>query len=154
MRLDALNLEVTAREESIAKHREALNTAKTNKEYAAVLTAMNTEKADTSKLENEVLVLMDEVGKLDTKATEIEAEITKYQADADKAQERLDTFDKQNKAKFDALLAQKEEASEDVPPEAKNTFERVRGTAPTAKDLPRCRSCTRGAKSSPAVAAT
>lgn len=47
-RLDALQLDVAAREESVDKHRQALNTAKTNKEYSAILTAMNTEKADNS----------------------------------------------------------------------------------------------------------
>ena len=61
MRLDALSLDVAAREQSIQKHREALNKAKTNKEYAGILAAMNTEKADAAKIETSILEFMEEI---------------------------------------------------------------------------------------------
>ncbi len=50
-RLDTLQLDMAVREESISKHRQALNKAKTNREYAAILTVMNTEKADNTRAE-------------------------------------------------------------------------------------------------------
>ena len=56
--IHSVELEVNTREEVIQKHRVALNQAKTNKEYAAILMTINTEKADTSKLESRVLELM------------------------------------------------------------------------------------------------
>jgi len=46
---DSLELELKTRDEEIAKLRAHLNTAKTNKEYASVLTRLNTTKADNSK---------------------------------------------------------------------------------------------------------
>ena len=46
---DRLELELKSRDDSIAKLRATLNMTKTNKEYAAVLTQLNTNKADNSK---------------------------------------------------------------------------------------------------------
>ena len=46
---DRLELELKQRDESIAKLRASLNTAKTNKEYATILSQMNMTKADNSK---------------------------------------------------------------------------------------------------------
>jgi len=53
-----LELELKARDEEVSKLRAALNTAKSNKEYAAVLTQLNTTRADNSKLETQILELM------------------------------------------------------------------------------------------------
>lgn len=55
---DRLEMELKSRDEHIAKYRAALNLAKTNKEYSAILTDLNTNKADNSKLEAEILELM------------------------------------------------------------------------------------------------
>ena len=51
---DRLELELKTRDAEVAKLRGALNNAKTNKEYAAVLTQLNTTKADNSKIALEV----------------------------------------------------------------------------------------------------
>ncbi|MGE0481116.1 MAG: zinc ribbon domain-containing protein [Phycisphaerae bacterium] len=56
--VDGLDLELKSRTASIAKLREQLNSVRTNKEYAATLTQMNTEKADSSKVEAKALELM------------------------------------------------------------------------------------------------
>jgi len=61
MQCDRLELELKTRDQEIAKFRAALNTAKTNKEYATLLTQLNTTKADNSKIETQVLELMKEV---------------------------------------------------------------------------------------------
>jgi predicted nucleic acid-binding Zn-ribbon protein len=53
-----LELELKTRDEEVSKLRAALNTAKSNKEYAAVLTQLNTTRADNSKLETQILELM------------------------------------------------------------------------------------------------
>ena len=58
---DRLELDLRQREEEVSKYRNALNTARTNKEYAAVLTRINTLKADNSKLEEHALRIMQEV---------------------------------------------------------------------------------------------
>jgi len=55
---DRLELELKTRDAEVNKLRGALNNAKTNKEYAAVLTMLNTTKADNSKIETQILELM------------------------------------------------------------------------------------------------
>lgn len=125
IRLDALQLDMTAREESVDRHRQALNSAKTNKEYAAILTAMNTEKADNSKLEMEVLQLMEETQSIEKEAAKIEEEKTELLEGVAKVEKALAVFDKQTKAECDNLLTQRLESSEGVPPSTLNTFQRV-----------------------------
>ena len=58
---DRLELELKTRDEEIAKLRAMLNAAKTNKEYAAVLTQLNTTNADNSKIENQILDLIKDI---------------------------------------------------------------------------------------------
>ena len=48
--VDHYDGDVKRREESINSHREALLEARTNKDYAAILTSINTEKADSAKI--------------------------------------------------------------------------------------------------------
>lgn len=93
---DELDLEVKARSGNIAKLREQLNTVRTNKEYAAVLTQMNTEKADLSKLETRALELMagvetkkSESGELkNTEQTEV-GRLNELQLDLDQTRQTL-----------------------------------------------------------------
>jgi hypothetical protein len=58
---DATDVEVKSRSGHIARLREHLNTVKTNKEYAAVLTQMNTEKADLTKFESRAMEMMERI---------------------------------------------------------------------------------------------
>lgn len=77
LKIDAQSLDAATKEEAIAKHRQALNKAKTNKEYAAILAAMNTEKADNTKVEDATLKLMEELAKVKAEGELIEAEKAK-----------------------------------------------------------------------------
>ncbi len=58
VQFDRLELELKSRDATISKLRASLNTARTNKEYAAVLTQLNTTKADNSKIEAQSLDLL------------------------------------------------------------------------------------------------
>ena len=58
---DRLELELKTRDEQIARLRASLNTARTNKEYAALLTQLNTTKADNSKIETQILELLKDI---------------------------------------------------------------------------------------------
>lgn len=53
--IDKLELELQSRDETVNKYKTALNSAKSNKEYAAILTELNTNKADNSKIESQIL---------------------------------------------------------------------------------------------------
>jgi len=55
---DEQDLDIKARSAHIGKLREALNSVKTNKEYATILAQLNTEKADAARVESKALELM------------------------------------------------------------------------------------------------
>lgn len=123
--LDALQLDSAARDQALDRHRQALNTAKTNKEYAAILAAMNTEKADNSKLETEILQLLEETQTLEESAAKVEEEQIELLEHATKAEEVLKALEAKTQPEHDALLAQREEFARDIPPSTLATFQRV-----------------------------
>lgn len=125
VRLDAVQLEVDTREETTNKHRQALNAAKTNKEYAAILTAMNTEKADTAKFETEILQLMEEIGGLKDGAVQIEEEREKAEADLARAETALAKVDADSKSELSSLEAKRDECAEGLDPTILQSFNRV-----------------------------
>lgn len=125
IRLDSLQLDVVARDASISKHREALNTARTNKEYGAILAAMNTEKADNAKLESSILELMEEIQALDEQANEIIAEKDSFAHRASEAERVLAEFDARCKEETDRLMAKREDCSANIAPTTLMSFTRV-----------------------------
>jgi len=125
MRLDALSLDIAAREEAVGKHRQALNKAKTNKEYAAILAAMNTEKADNTKVESVVLKLMEELQEMKAAGTAIEHEKTKLLEQATAAEEALRAFDVQSQQERDELFASRKAFAGKITAAAIDIFNRV-----------------------------
>jgi predicted nucleic acid-binding Zn-ribbon protein len=122
---DRLELDLRQRDEQVAKYRTALNAAKTNKEYAAVLTQINTLKADNAKLEEEGLKIMQEAEGMKAQAdqahVQIDAEqkrLADIQASSDEEIRKLD-------AMVADLSTQRSGAAAVVPPEALRIFERV-----------------------------
>lgn len=124
-RADALQLEAASFEESIDKHRQALNTAKTNKEYAAILTAMNTEKADCAKLETQIIQELDGIQSLRDDAAKIEASVVKLSEEAVLAEAALRKHDGKWQQQREALQADREVCADKVPPAALAIFNRV-----------------------------
>jgi len=108
IRLDSLSLDVAVREEAVGKHRQALNKAKTNKEYSAILAAMNTEKADNSKMESGVLKIMEELAVKKTEGAAFVAERAKLQEHATAAEEALKAFNAQSQQEHAGLTIGRE----------------------------------------------
>ncbi len=75
VQVDQLELELKSRDEHIAKYRAALNLAKSNKEYSAILTELNTSKADSPKIENQTLDLMKNIEIDEVECAEIQEQI-------------------------------------------------------------------------------
>lgn len=123
--VDRLDLDVKSREVEIAKVRNALNTAKTNKEYAALLTQLNTAKVDSGKIEEKVLELMtqlDEARKkvalaVETRADE-ERKLAEYRADAE-------GYEKEHSPRLTELADRRKSVAAAVPAAALGLFERV-----------------------------
>ena len=61
MSADRHELDLKTREQQVLRLRGTLNTVKTNKEYSAILTQINTLKADNAKIEEEALKIIQEV---------------------------------------------------------------------------------------------
>jgi len=125
VRIDTLSLDVAAREEQVNKHRVALTKAKTNKEYASILAAMNTEKADNSKIETEILQLMEEMQKLTEEGKQLEAEKTKHLESVATAEKVLDDYDAEIAEELAELEGTRDQYAEKIPPAIFSTFTRV-----------------------------
>ncbi len=125
VKIDAVSLDVSSREESVAKHREGLNKAKTNKEYSAILAAMNTEKADNTKLEATIMQHSEELGKIQAEMAKVNEEKAKLQTSLSGAQKALDDYDQSVKTEREKLLASREDFAKVVNPVTLQTFIRV-----------------------------
>ena len=122
---DSLDLDLKEREEKVKSLRAALNTAKTNKEYAAILTQLNTMKADNAKLEEDALKALQEVDTIKVDADEIQAKI-----DAEEQlHEELVASNKEEIRKLSAMMEeltiQRKEAAAEVPRSELALFERI-----------------------------
>lgn len=122
---DKLELERKAHEAHLAKLREALNRSKTNKEYAAVLTQLNTDKADALKFEDQVLSALTKVDDLKKQAAEIDARLQKEQTRVAELEQAARDTEQKLAGQISALEAQREEATEGIPLEALRLFERA-----------------------------
>ena len=122
---DRLELDLRQREEKVAGLRGVLNTAKTNKEYAAVLTQINTLKADNAKLEDQALKVIGETESLKAEADGVQAKID----DEEKRLESVKSSVAGEIEKLNAMLAelstQRAEAILHVPSEELVLFERI-----------------------------
>lgn len=125
---DRLELELRSRDESIAKLRASLNAAKTNKEYALLLTQLNTTKADNSKIESQILDLMKDIEGDEKECQELEAQIEEQKG-------RLEQIRKDNEqlaAKYEAeikdIQGEWDQAAKSVNAEPLQVFRRVAET--------------------------
>lgn len=125
MQVDQAELERTSRENSIANLRVALNKAKTNKEYAALLTQINTIKADNSKLEEQTLKSMESVDAVKAEMAKVDEEIAAEQAMLDKVTAtNAEEIGKLNGILAD-LEAKRSQAAAAVDSDSLRAFERI-----------------------------
>ncbi|MBL7189823.1 MAG: hypothetical protein ISS70_26130 [Phycisphaerae bacterium] len=128
VQFDRLELELKSRDEAIGKLRASLNIAKTNKEYATVLTQLNTTKADNSKIEAQSLELL--------KVMEVdEAECKDIQGQIDEQKETLEQKRKESEAlagkyqvEIDKIQAEWDQVAQGIPADVLDTFKRVAET--------------------------
>jgi predicted nucleic acid-binding Zn-ribbon protein len=124
-RIDFLSLDAASRAEAIAKHRDALNRAKTNKEYAAILATMNTEKADNAKLEAEVLRLMEQLQSLKDAGAELEEQKKKAVSELAAAEADAAAYQESCQADLDGLQTERDEVAALIAPTTLGVFNRV-----------------------------
>jgi predicted nucleic acid-binding Zn-ribbon protein len=125
---DRLELELKSRDEHLAKLRSSLNTARTNKEYSAILTELNTSKADDSKLETQVLELMRNIETDQTACLEIQKQIEEQKARMDQIRSEAEGKSTELQKEVDAIQKEWDLFAAKVPAETLSVFKRVAET--------------------------
>ncbi|MCG8407229.1 MAG: hypothetical protein MI923_18685 [Phycisphaerales bacterium] len=124
---DSLDVDVRAVEEEIAKLRVALNTSKSNREYHAVLTQLNTKKADKSKLEERGLGLLSQIDEKKKQCGVIEDERDKEVAKLKELEAGVTAAEEEASDRLNRLRSEREQAAAEVPQDALLMFNRVAG---------------------------
>jgi len=126
-RADSLGVDLKAKEDRVSHLRTSLNTAKTNKEYAAILTQMNTIKADNARLEESALQILQQVEVIEGEAKKIEADIEVEQQRLAEVQASSQAEVDRLNAMLEQLTAKRDAAAQAVSPETLGAFNRVAG---------------------------
>src|SRR3989339_257108 len=125
---DRLELELKSRDEEIARYRTALNTAKSNKEYAAVLTHLNTTKADNSKIEAQILELMKDVEADDAECKTIREQIAEQKKKLEDVRRQSEQSAQKFEQEINQIQSEWDAQAKEVPSDALDLFKRVADT--------------------------
>ena len=128
LQFDRLELELKTRDETIARLRASLNSAKTNKEYAAVLTQLNTSKADNSKVESQSLELMKDVEVDEAECKEIQRQIEEQKETLERTRKDSEALSGKFEAEIGKIQAEWDQAARAIPRDTLEKFNRVAET--------------------------
>jgi len=122
---DAADLDLKSRDAAVNKLRDNLNSVRTNKEYAAILSQLNNEKADRSRVETRALELMNEVeGKRKTLA-DLEAAVQEENRRLTNLTGQLDRAQASFADRLSALQKQRDEAADSLDAKTLDLFNRI-----------------------------
>ena len=125
---DRLELELKTRDAEVAKLRGSLNNAKTNKEYAAVLTQLNTTKADNSKIETQILELMKAIEADEEECANIRQQIEGQKQLLEETRKKAEASASEHEDEIAAIQSEWDAVAKDIPAEPLETFNRVAET--------------------------
>jgi len=125
---DRLELELRTKDEAILRLRACLNAAKTNKEYAAVLTQLNTTKADNSKVETQILELMKDIEVDEAECANIQDQIDEQKQKLEQIRKEAEHLATKYEAEIEEIQAEWDQASQTIPAERLELFNRVAET--------------------------
>jgi predicted nucleic acid-binding Zn-ribbon protein len=125
---DRLELEMKTRDEIVGKLRASLNAAKTNKEYSAVLTQLNTTRADNSKIETQVLELMKGIDEDQVECEKIRNQIEEQKRLLDQIRKDSEVLAVKYEAEIQEIQAHWNQVAAAMPVESLDTFKRVAET--------------------------
>ena len=128
VQFDRLELELKSRDESIAKLRASLNTSKTNKEYSAVLTQLNTTKADNSKIETQSLELLKSIETDESECNEIQGQIDEQKQHLEQRRTEAEVLAGKCQVEIDKIQAEWDEVAQAIPDIPLEIFKRVTET--------------------------
>jgi len=122
---DNLELDLKTRQQQVDKLRAALNAAKTNKEYAAILTQINSLKADNAKQEEDGLKILQEVEAIKTQAAQAAEKVAAEEKRLAEIQASNTEQIAKLQAMTDQLNVQRAESAKGISPEVLSIFERL-----------------------------
>jgi predicted nucleic acid-binding Zn-ribbon protein len=125
---DRLDLELKTRDEAIARLRAQLNVAKTNKQYASVLTQLNTTKADNSKIENQILELMKDIEADEAECQEIQTQIDEQKQKLEQIRKEADHLTTKYETEIEEIQAEWDRKARVIPAGPLEIFKRVAET--------------------------
>ncbi|MGA2915323.1 MAG: C4-type zinc ribbon domain-containing protein [Sedimentisphaerales bacterium] len=125
---DRLELELKSTDETLSRYRAALNAAKSNKEYAAILTELNVTKADSSKVESQALELMKNIEADQQQCDQIQQQIEQEKKELNEIRKQTEESAKKFEAEIAQIEQQWQQAAGEVSPEALEIFKRVADT--------------------------
>jgi len=117
--------EMAGLDEKIAKLRDQLNSAKTSREYSAFLTEINTFKADKDQIEERALEGMQRLDELKANLEALDAEHDERKGIRDVAESDLKQREADAKDQLEKLIAEREEAANEVPRDALAVFDSI-----------------------------
>jgi predicted nucleic acid-binding Zn-ribbon protein len=125
---DRLELELRTRDEAIAKLRASLNTAKTNKEYAALLTELNTKKADNSKIEEQALDLLKDIENDEQECKEIQQNIAEQKEKLEQNRKESEKSAEKFESEIEQIEVEWKSTADSIPQAPLEIFKRVAET--------------------------
>jgi predicted nucleic acid-binding Zn-ribbon protein len=125
---DRLELELRTRDEEIAKLRAHLNVSKTNKEYAAVLTQLNTTKADNSKIETGILELLKNIEADEAECKNLQNQIDEQKQKLEQTRKEAELMATKYEAEIEEIQAEWDRKAQNIPAEPLRVFNRVAET--------------------------
>jgi predicted nucleic acid-binding Zn-ribbon protein len=128
LQIGRLELDLKERDEQIDKYRNQLNLARTNKEYSALLTELNTAKADDSKIETQVLELMKNVEIDEADCEEIKLQIEAQRSKVDQIRKESESKAVEFEKDIAEVQAEWDTEAKGIPAEALQFFGRVAET--------------------------
>jgi len=125
---DRFELEIKSVDQTLAKYRAALNVAKSNKEYAAILTELNTTKADNSKIENQALELMKNIDADQVQCDQIKQQIEVAKNELNEIRKQNEEQAKKHEEEIADIERHWQQAAREVSAESLEIFKRVADT--------------------------
>lgn len=117
--------DLQAKEGEIAKANSQLSLLKTNKEYKAKLTEIESLKADKSIIEEKILILFDEVDELTVKSQKAKEILAQDEKKFLEEKGKIEADTKQLEDRVKVLEAQRQQKAKDVQPKLLSQYERI-----------------------------
>ncbi len=122
---DALDLDLKSRAAHVVKLRTQLNTAKTNKEYAAVLQEINTQKADETRVESSVMEMLQDIDQKKTALGETRKQAEQIEVRLEEARQQFQRTEESLAGRRETLNKRRAEATAALDPPVAHMFDRT-----------------------------